>query len=305
MTERLPHLSALIVDIRGHGNSSSTSSFPPPHNFHTCAQDIFDTLQTLGLLGNRSPTAVVGHSLGGRLALQYAHNVVLSSKQQQQQQQQQSSSSSELALHPPKQIWVLDAVPGQPDPSVHHVLRTISSIPLPIASKSWLADTLTKEHKMDKGVAMWMASNLRFMQQQQQQQHPQPEQQLQPSPKRKQQKPLEWVFNLEIANELVTNFADQDFVPMIHDITTANTTADANATTHATTGMAPSMVNFVLAGRNKEWKDEIVSELQAIPTFGTLPSSLFQMHHLPKAGHWVHVDDLDGLMDVMVKGLGK
>mmetsp|Transcript_25206 Transcript_25206/g.52054 ORF Transcript_25206/g.52054 Transcript_25206/m.52054 type:complete len:431 (+) Transcript_25206:72-1364(+) len=267
LTERLPHLSALIMDIRGHGNSSSP--FPSPHNFHTCTEDIFETLQSLELTGDRSPTAIVGHSLGGRLALQYAHAL--------------STDSVQSKLQAPKQTWVLDAVPGQPDPSVHHILRTISSIPLPIESKSWLFKNLTEKHNLNKGVAMWIASNLKDIEKYEQKQ--QSEQNL----KGKQHKPLEWVFNLDMANELIHSFAEQKFVPMIRDITS----------------QPSSIVNLVIAGRNKEWKDDIVLELQSIPTFGKSPESSFQMHTLPKAGHWLHVDDLNGLVDLMVKGMNE
>ncbi|KAL7461792.1 hypothetical protein ACHAXS_002200 [Conticribra weissflogii] len=267
LTERIPHISALIMDIRGHGNSSSL--FPSPHNFHTCTEDIFETLHSLGLIGDRSPTAIVGHSLGGRLALQYAHEL--------------SKDSVQSELQAPKQTWVLDAVPGQPDPSVHNVLRTISSIPLPIESKSWLSKTLTEDHNMNKDVAMWIASNLKEIDK------CELKHQYEKNLRSQQRKPLKWVFNLEIANALIQNFSEQKFVPMIRDITS----------------QPSSIVNLVIAGRNKEWKDDIIWELQSIPTFGLSPESSFKIHTLPKAGHWVHVDDLNGLLDMMVIGMNK
>jgi hypothetical protein len=55
-------------------------------------------------------------------------------------------------------------VPGQVHLSVHNVIKAISSIPLPIKSKSNLAATLMKQHNFDKGTAAWMASNLRPVQ---------------------------------------------------------------------------------------------------------------------------------------------
>lgn len=257
LTQQLPHYNALLLDIRGHGNSSS-SAFAQPHNFQSCVEDIFDTLSPLGLTGSNSPSAICGHSLGGRIALQYSHSLCV-------------GRGETTSLQPPKQTWVLDSVPGQADPSVHGVLRAISSLSTPIPSKTWLIDTLTREHKMDKGVAMWIATNLRD----------------------DGNKSFEWVFDLGIANELVENFTDQEFAQMIHEVTYFD---DASS----------SVVQMVMAGKNKLWSDEIVSELQSLPSFEEgSPSSMFRMHTLDKAGHWVHVDDLEGLLKLMVDGLGR
>ena len=175
-------------------------------------------------------------------------------------------------IEPPKQTWVLDSVPGQADPSVHSVLRAISALPTPLPSKTWLIETLITEYKMNKGVAMWIASNLRD----------------------RGDKSFEWIFDLSIANELVENFADQDFTELIHDVTKSGDDTNKHK----------SMVQLVMAGKNKLWSEEIVSELQSIPSFDKQsPTSTFQMHTLDNAGHWVHVDALDDLVKLMVNGL--
>lgn len=250
LTRQLPNLSALLLDVRGHGGSSSSQHLQP-HNFHSCVQDIFETLSPLGLIGENSPMAICGHSLGGRIALQYTHSL----------QQLQHDHD----IQAPKQTWILDSVPGTPDPSVHHVLKAISSIPLPISCKSTLTDTLMNEYKMNKAIAMWIASNLKGR-----------------------RNDHSWIFDLDIANELVDNFKDQKFVEMIHDITNGSKSKGLDST-----------IQLVMAGRNKEWKEDIVSELQSIPTFG----ESFLMHKLENAGHWVHVDAVNELTQLMVDGL--
>jgi hypothetical protein len=60
------------------------------------------------------------------------------------------------------------------------------------------------------------------------------------------------------------------------------------------------LIHLVMAGRNKEWTEEIVDGLRSIPGAS---EERFRMHRLEKAGHWIHVDDLEGLLDVMVEGL--
>lgn len=197
----------------------------------------------MGLTDYRSPIAICGHSLGGRIALQYSYGI------------QQSS----MCIRPPRQTWILDSVPGTPDPSVHSVIKAISSIPLPVSSKSDLSKTLREEYNFNKTIAMWMASNL---------------------------KPtdggFEWVFDLDVANELLSNFANQNFHDMIEKVA------------------SEQEVHLVMAGRNKEWTSSVVERLQNIPRD---PIERFQIHKLDKAGHWVHVDALDELLDVMVEAL--
>lgn len=251
LTRQLPHLSALLLDVRGHGGSSNSQHLQP-HNFHSCVQDIFHTLKPLGLVRENSPTAICGHSLGGRIALQYTHTL---------QQQEQHDHD----IQTPKHTWILDSVPGTPDPSVHQVLKAISSIPLPIACKSTLTETLMSEYKMNKAIAQWIASNLKGKKDNH-----------------------TWVFDLEIANELVDNFADQKFSEMIHEITSDRSNKALDST-----------IQLVMAGRNKEWKEDIVANLQAIPAFG----DSFHMHKLENAGHWVHVDAVNELTQLMVDGL--
>lgn len=193
--------------------------------------------------------AICGHSLGGRIALQYSHDLM------------SADSSSLFHVRPPQQTWILDSVPGTPDPSVHSVINAISSIPLPIASKSELSKIMKEEYNFHKAIAMWMASNL---------------------------KPIDggydWIFDLNVANELLTHFAQQNFHEMIQSVATEND------------------VHLVMAGKNKEWSQEVVNKLEGIPRD---PAERFQIHILEKAGHWVHVDDLDGLLDLMVGALKK
>ena len=204
-------------------------------------------MKPLGLTLERSPVAICGHSLGGRIALQYAHDL--------------TRQSTSLEIRPPQQTWILDSVPGTPDPSVHSVIKAISSIPLPISSKTHLSKTMINEYGFNRTIGMWMASNL---------------------------KPtdggFEWIFDLDVANELLSNFANQNFHDMIEHVATEKE------------------VHLVMAGRNKEWTEEIVANLQRIPRN---PDEMFQLHNLKNAGHWVHVDDLEGLLELMTNALKK
>jgi hypothetical protein len=121
---------------------------------------------------------------------------------------------------------------------------------------------------------------------------------------------LQWIFDLDIANELIINFDNQDFVKMISNITYAATSTATNfAISDPSSSTSPSSsVHLVMAGKNTQWTDEIVSKLKSIHTYrgeesslsySLYPKSSFQMHKLENAGHWVHVDDLEGLLRLM------
>ena len=312
LTRRLPQYDALLLDVRGHGGSSSSvhsttnnnSAFTRPHNMQSCVEDVIYTLSNLGLHGHDdSPSVICGHSLGGRIALQYTHSILHA-----------TGSTASLSIQPPKQTWILDSVPGVADPSVSKVLSAISSLStmmttasssspsssssappavgtVPTKIKSQITTKLIDEYGLDNHVATWIVSSLRGIDEHSQ--HP------------------IWAFDIDIAMELVQNFTQQDVVGMIREVveSTSNTTTSANdddVTADQPNNLSRVVVQLVMAGKNESWTEHIVSELQSIQSssFHKRPSSSFKMHKLDKAGHWVHVDDLDGLMKLMVDELG-
>jgi hypothetical protein len=122
---------------------------------------------------------------------------------------------------------------------------------------------------------------------------------------------LHWTFDLDVANELIRNFANQDFVRMIRDVTAGSslsTSSSFDPNDDDDDGILSTDVHLVMAGKNESWTEEIVLELESIPSFipgssSSSSSSSFRMHKLDKAGHWVHVDDLEGLLTLMVESL--
>ena len=317
-----------MLDVRGHGNSSSSSPsssapFDRPHDFRNCVRDVFETLAPLGLTGADSPYAVCGHSLGGRIALEYSHAVRRAAAASSAPSSSAASgggsgdpaSAAARLFRVPGQTWILDSVPGRADPSVLGVLRAVSSLPAPVPSRGWVVDALTGEpHRLDGSVARWIATNLRGG----------GVDGVVGGGGAGGEKPpssnLEWTFDLDVANDLVRNFADQDFVGMIRDITAAapdpsssptSSSPPPSSSSHCGDGVGPpstTAVHLVMAGKSKLWTEDVVSELESIPSFSRgcsspSPSSSFRMHKLDRAGHWVHVDDLEGLLALMVDGL--
>jgi pimeloyl-ACP methyl ester carboxylesterase len=78
-----------LMDLRGHGKSRlppNNNCGPQQHSFEACVQDVAQATESIPV------TSIVGHSWGGRMALQYA------------------------AKMPPEsleRVWLLDTVPGK------------------------------------------------------------------------------------------------------------------------------------------------------------------------------------------------
>jgi esterase len=136
LSEELPGWCFHLVDLRNHGQ---TGPAPPPQSLAACADDLEELSAQLG-----PPDVVIGHSYGGKVAL-------------------------ELAARRPAgltQAWVLDATPhAQPegpgdDNEVQNVLAALRTVPLPLARRSDVLGELAARG-MPGMIQKWMTTNLR------------------------------------------------------------------------------------------------------------------------------------------------
>ncbi|GKC33756.1 protein ABHD11 [Tanacetum coccineum] len=134
----------VTVDLRNHGRSTNIEGLLPPHDLKNTARDIANLAKYLDIW----PDVVVGHSLGGKVVLQYA----LSSAQGDY------GDSTQL----PKQVWVLDCGPGAYEGGygTEEALYSLKTLPTPIPSKEWLADYIINLG-FPKFKADWICSSLK------------------------------------------------------------------------------------------------------------------------------------------------
>jgi esterase len=130
-----PEWGAVLVDLRQHGGSQG---FPPPHTVQAAANDLIELADGTGL----PPTAVLGHSFGGKVGLLFA-------------------GSTLAATERLRQVWVVDSTPDARDPggSAWAMLNIIRALPDRFATREELVDALVA-HRMQRPVAQWMATNL-------------------------------------------------------------------------------------------------------------------------------------------------
>ena len=125
----------VLLDLRGHGKSflKQQTVWQEPHTFDACVQDVQTSLQIT------PHDTLVGHSWGGRVALQYAA----------------TTSGDSL-----DRLWLLDTVPGKADESVERVLEAMYKLhQSPPADRKQVVTLLTQQHGIDKATAQWLASS--------------------------------------------------------------------------------------------------------------------------------------------------
>mmetsp|Transcript_78874 Transcript_78874/g.109584 ORF Transcript_78874/g.109584 Transcript_78874/m.109584 type:complete len:340 (+) Transcript_78874:57-1076(+) len=136
----------IMVDLRNHGDSTLQQS---PHGLNTvsqCATDLvslFDNMMELPL-----PNFVIGHSFGGKVALEF----------------------SRQALLPPQKVICLDTCPSAVAdhshssalPSIPDLLKILKHVPNPLPSQQYLYQVLRHKHELSEGFARWMVANLRY-----------------------------------------------------------------------------------------------------------------------------------------------
>lgn len=90
-------------------------------------------------------------------------------------------------------------------------------------------------------------------------------------------------FDLSVVHGILPEFATQDFYGLLDEIL-----------------MRDIKVDLVRGGKNQEWNtgSDGMSTLRELEEIRLQYPEKFATHVLPKAGHWIHVDDMKGLVQL-------
>ena len=135
-----------LADLRNHGKTAQLEPqrFKAPHDIDATAGDV---LRTVRRELEKAPDVLIGHSLSGKVVLDYL---------------KKTAGTKEA----PKHAWILDSLPGiannQNDANrdVSHVLAKLATLPKAIPSRNWLYQELQRDGFSDE-LSLWMGSNLR------------------------------------------------------------------------------------------------------------------------------------------------
>ncbi len=232
LAARRPEYRYALVDLRHHGQSAGA---PPPNTLGACAGDLSALGQALG----QFPDVVIGHSFGGKVAIEHARQ-----------------GAPGL-----KQVWVLDAVPGAQaggdESEIAAVIRAVRSVPMPAQSRREVVQHLAIAAGLSSGLAEWMATNLKRLENQ-----------------------YVWVFDLDAIEELMRDYFAVDLWGFL-----------------ASPREGPEF-RLVVAERSDRWTAEMRARAQGLPR-----EARVLYHELPNSGHWVHVDNPEGLLDMLARHL--
>ena len=249
---QVTNTAAIMMDLRGHGSSNHVHSTDTT-TIADCAKDVIYTLDQLNLTHDKSPKHVIGHSFGGRVALAYSHLLM--------------TSNTTMKVQTPNHTWILDSAPGIAHSSVANVIQAIRSIQTPIQSKQDLIEILTKQHNIDKAIAMWMTTNLK--------RHP--------------NGGFEFIFNLDTVEQVLQDFPKQDMLKNIQDVLFHDLNMEKK-------------IHKIIAKRNDAWNPQLMETLHAMQSRVGNTGKQRELNLVSlDAGHWVHVDALDSLLEHMVK----
>lgn len=133
--ESVTGLGARLVDLRLHGGSTEAA---PPHTLKACVDDLSALAAAPGVDG---PAVLVGHSFGGKVALEAVRRWPDGPG--------------------PEQVWVIDASPSAREPGGDAVrmLEALRAEPGPFADRGEAVEAL-EAHGFPGSVGRWMATNL-------------------------------------------------------------------------------------------------------------------------------------------------
>jgi len=173
-----------------------------------------------------------------------------------------------------RQLWVLDSNPGSQDPTaaneVIRVIQAVRTTTTPAADRAHVVAELM-EQGLSSGTSNWLATNLQ-----------------------RQPEGFVWRFNLDAIYELMLDYFRVDLWPVLES------------------GAADSDFRVVVAERSDRWAPENRARLEAMletvrvnrdtdPTVRA--SGTVELHIVPNAGHWLHVDNPAFLLELISQNL--
>jgi esterase len=226
LVERRPDWRVVLVDLRLHGESRLAD---PPHDIVACARDL---AELHGAIGHGARTAVLGHSFGGKVALE----------------------ASQMLIPSPVQTWVIDSTPAPTggDGSSDRMLRMLEESPPAFGDReeavAWIVSG-----GFDEPTARWAAMNL-------------------------QRGEGDWRWGLDVAGlrDLLTSFARSDLWSIVE------------------AAAADRRIRFLQASEGSILEEADAERIRSL----SVSNDAVRLTRL-SGGHWLHIDNPGGLLDLL------
>ncbi|KAE9459012.1 hypothetical protein C3L33_09077, partial [Rhododendron williamsianum] len=254
----------VLVDMRNHGRSADIEGLSPPHDMANAAKDVADLVNAQGwaglMLSWDTPWVARLPCNLLRAVLEVIMVNLLNCLNRYR-----FTKIVVLTYEKPGagQLWVLDSVPGKVNPernSDREVEKVLQT--LQTLPKSIPSRRWLVDHMIklgfSKSLSEWIGSNLK-----------------------KSGEHETWAFNLEGAVDMFNSYRETDYWPLLE---------------HPPKGMD---VSIVRAEKSDRWDTDVIQRLESLANRRVDESEgKFSLHVLPNSGHWVHVDNPKGLLEM-------
>lgn len=287
----------LLMDIRGHGLSTDMNPNTDGNNHSTLYDAAEDIAYTCNQLGIPPPNMIIGHSMGGKIALSYLDGILSN-----------DFINKYFSIYNkdeiiPNDIWLMDSIPSllnrekniQDKESVASVLENVSKAKLDIVqNKQDLVDQLIKIGT-SLPTAQWMTTNIKINKNND-------------DGDGSNKHSFQWLFDLPTCNALYNNYSIIDFIPLICNSQSNDKTNDEKHKKYY--DLNTCAIHTVIAGKNLySWPVDVVECLKVtssdeIDKHGK-EDAMCTLDILPKSGHNIHMDDPKGMLALMESSFNK
>jgi len=252
----------LLPDLRNHGATASRPGFHAPHTIQSAAGDVMSLLSRERDERGLKFSFLAGHSLGGKVAME----VLQLLKDAECAGADEAAVEAARALRPPS-FWLLDSIPGRVDRDlsprgVDQVLRIVQDIPMPVGSRKELHATLTQRMGLSEDLAAWLGSSLEVV----------------PGTGA-----LRFEFDVAGAAAMYASYRSSEYWDVL---------------ALPPQGVDVHVVRGELSDRWTQHDWETLGRVAA-ESRRSAARGFTHVHVLPKARHWVHIDNQDGLVRIM------
>jgi pimeloyl-ACP methyl ester carboxylesterase len=175
----------------------------------------------------------------------------------------------------PEHVWILDSMPGHYDraldashqQSVSGIISTIMALPAQFESKEWV-ESLLASKGIPKSVIDWLSTNIV------------PVEGADGEPVTP--KAFRYSFDISTVQYLFDDFCDMTMWEFLEHY------------------QGSAMIHFIRAGKNRAWTKETLDRFAQLST----RNPRIKLHTMPHVGHWLHAEDVHGLVDLVATESG-
>ncbi len=252
-----PDYRFVLIDLRYHNDSAPTpegdKSLP---TMEACADDLFELCQVLGVI----PDVVIGHSLGGKVALNFARRFTAAP-----QLQHKATPLQKVQL---KQAWALDSDPGpQAAADAHQVVQVLGALKAAPVSFTTRAQALSNliEQGLSSALSQWLTTSLVREKDKNNASY------------------FRFKFELPQIEALLGDYFQQDLWPFL-EAYKKDEAFEADTL----------KFELLVAENSDRWSGSMKQRAHSLSG-----SPKIHVHTLKNSGHWVHVDNPEDLLELL------